>query len=130
MGRKKEVIGYVIKTKKWLQFESLTHAADHFNIDVTQVSQVINGTFKKCKGVCFYYNTDDFHIKIAEKLSKPNNNGHHSKKAIIAIDANGVKTRYTGIGHCSRELGLSKTTVSRCVNGFRECSSYSFEYDK
>jgi hypothetical protein len=125
---KKEVIGYIIADNEWLQFESLTHAAEHFNITPMQVSLVIKGTFAKCKGVCFHYNTEDFDEQILAKISRETRKGQANKKKVLVTDLQGNKiAEYNGVREAARQLGINKTTVSRCANGLRNSSNYKFK---
>lgn len=126
--QKKEVIGYVIATEEWLQFESINHAAEHFDIPFQSVWKVIRGDYKQVKGICFHYNTEDFDEQIMAKLNREDKRGGHSKKTVLVKDLQGNRVaEYKGIREAARQLGISITTVSQCANGLRGNANYKFE---
>lgn len=124
-----KIIGYIIATNEWLEFEDVEHAACHFDVTKMQVKLVMQGVYTQVKGVCFHNYTDDFDEQIFAKLNRPHNKGQHSKKGIAVYDLEGKPiATFNGVREAARELGISKTTVSRCANGKRNNDFFTFKF--
>lgn len=125
---KKPVIGFNIAKKSYHSFESLTHASEFTKTKVESVYLVLKNKFKKTKGWCFVYESENFHEVIKQKLEEKCKRGNHSMKKVYVTDTYGGSETYDSVAEAAEFLKLSKTTISQCANGKRQSPDFKFKY--
>lgn len=125
---KRPIIAYVIKTKKWFSYESLTDASIHLNInDVSSIFKVLKGTYKQVKGVSFAYEDTDYANEILQKLAKPIAKRGLEKKVLVT-DTYGNTETYDSLGEASSYLQISRSHICQCARGNRQHKDFTFQY--
>ena len=127
--QKKEVVAYVIETEEFLQFESMSWAAEYFNVSVSAICVCLKGYSKTIKGCCFVFDSENYYEDIVAKMSKPNLKGQNHKKPVLVTDKNGNKIgEYSGIIKAAKTLKIDKNVISQAVNGIRTHKVYNFKF--
>jgi hypothetical protein len=125
---KRPIVAYVIKTKKWFSYESLTDASIHLNIkDVTSIFKVLKGTYRQVKGVSFAYEDTDYANEILQKIAKPIAKRGLEKKVLVT-DTYGNTEIYDSLGEASIYLQISRSHICHCANGNRKHKDFTFKY--
>lgn len=108
---KRSINCYIAETGKFYKhYNSVSEAAKEINVDVTNISAVLNGVKRTIRG--FYYNDDNILLSPEEVIIKSH------RKPVYQLDKNGnIIKLFSSITSCANELNITKAIVKNICLG-------------